>query len=192
MHFSSTNDPSRPPTPYLGTNPYPNNYTVDEFTASYPGTGLIGNRLAWMIAPDPSEVFFGLDFLHLWACTPSGAGLHYFDPTLRAYALHDGGNSYTICKNQIIDSYHKFARYNVSMYSSSQQYWLSLDSSAPPNPTNTYYYNQYMEGINFMCDDLSAYGYQYGGDMLQNMTTGKLVDRIAKHYKFDPETGQDI
>ena len=39
--------------------------------------------------------------------------------------------------------------------------------------------------------DLAAYGYQYGGTSEQ-LTSDGIVNMIASHFKFDPETGKDL
>ncbi len=74
-----------------------------------------GNRYGFIVAPDPSETFFGTNFLHIYT-----GGNASFEPSVpptddyNADISLDG--TYIACKAQIMGSYPKFSGYNVYLY----------------------------------------------------------------------------
>jgi len=168
---------AHPPFFYLGSNNYPNNYPQSfYFGAAHPNiTDYLGagNYYTYMVAPNPSDVYFGTNFLHLYASTANQVG--------GSVPVNPSGSDpiYVYGKNRIIGSYPKFEGFKVYMYSCINNF-NGVTIAAPAS--------QMAE----ICADLSRYGYEYGGDAISEMTVTNMVSLIAGHFYFDPDTGQDL
>lgn len=165
--------------PYNSSDRYPMypqslEYYNSYFNFNYQLGGL--SYLQYLVAPNPQEDFFGVDFLHLFI---------YNDPFFTAITEPGIGGSmqgqyYQPGKTRVINSYSRFAGYNVIMYSMP---WLNgVFGLYPAN----------VAGVLEICTDMADYGYSYGGDAQTEFTVSNTVDLIAKHFHFDPTTGKDL
>lgn len=177
-----------PPGPSIW-NPYSFGYAVN----------LPLNRLAHLIAPDPSEDFFGTDFYYIlfngyayyfFGQSSGSPGFPYSvtvssPPTYRQFY-----QPYIDSVAQIKGSYSKFARYAVDLYvmdNGEGNIWGQDGNNNTPN------YPQVLDYYQQVADDLSNYGYKCVPCPDPSfMDSDYLVGLIAKHFNFDPDTGQDL
>lgn len=214
--------------------------TIDDYSESMPNPpGSYVNPLLsasgcypWVVAPDPTENFFGTDFLHIFC---SGGVIRGASDEASSVVVGSGRSSasgiqgprpsymeltdptYQFSKARIIGSYPRFAGFTTKLFNVGTEgdmpgqpfegSWSSTvvidggivyessfttEESGSPlscqcNASNAALAEWWQD----IADDLKKYGYEYGGTSEQ-LTTDQIVKMIAAHYKFDPDTGQDI
>jgi hypothetical protein len=133
--------------------------------------------MMYVVAPNPAEEFFGVDFLHLFVANDT-----FFVAPYEGIGIADTmtGAYYVPGKTRVINSYNKFARFRVVMYA---MQWLNVGFDPVPPPVG---------GMNTICADLANYGYSCAGVATEEFTVAKLTDLIASHFQFDPDTGKDL
>jgi hypothetical protein len=167
---------------YAITYPQPSSY----YNSYFDFHGIEGgtNYLPYVLAPDPAEEFFGLDWLHL--VVANGAFFTFYQDWIlfgtpidlaKPTPFYDRG------KVRVVNSHHKFSGFKVIMYGMpfldiSDEGLITME---PPE-----------EPMNEVCTELAEYGYSYGGVANTEFTVANLTELIAGHFNFDPDTGKDL
>jgi hypothetical protein len=168
--------------------------------------GWMSDGFLQFAAPSDFETdpYFGTDFLNIWA---GHAAYNHFGSTFffGHYTPLDpieADNFYGAPKSRLIDAYDKFRRHRTLVYHTDQA-WPAPDVT--PDPESAHGFVLYdpheithpigqagaKDFMNLLAEDMAEYEFSHpGGTSL--LTVDYLVNLIAEHYHFDPDTGADL